>query len=190
MFVDRAPVGIATDAVIVDNRAGAASAVDHLARHGHRRIAYLGDLHAIVTAQLRFAGYVDALHRAGTTPDDRLVVHDLHSDVAAHDAALALLDGPDPPTAFFTAQNNVTVGAVRAIHERGLQHRVALVGFDDVPLADVLSPGISVVAQDPTAIGRTAAEIAFRRLGGDRSPPDTLVVPTTLRARGSGELPA
>ncbi len=84
----------------------------------------------------------------------------------------------------------MTVGAVRCIHQRGIQHRVALVGFDDIPLADVLSPGISVIAQDPSAIGRLAAEVAFRRLAGDRSPPETVVVPTELRVRGSGELPA
>ena len=101
--------------------------------------------------------------------------------------ALDLLAAPWAPTALFTAQNNVTVGAVRGIHERGIQHRVALVGFDDIPLADVLSPGISVIAQDPSAIGRLAAGVAFRRLAGDRSPPETVVVPTHLRVRGSGE---
>jgi LacI family transcriptional regulator len=65
---------------------------------------------------------------------------------------------------------------------------VALMGFDDFPLADLLDPGVSVVAQDPTAIGRTAAELLFARLDGDRRPPQHVVVPTRLIARGSGEL--
>ena len=190
VVVDRAPVGIATDAVLVDNHGGARRAVEHLLAGGHRRIGYLGDLQTIATARLRYRGYADALHRAGVDVDPRLVVHDLHNESTAHDAALGLLAAPLAPTALFTAQNNVTVGAVRGIHQRGIQHRVALVGFDDIPLADVLSPGISVIAQDPSAIGRLAAEVAFRRLAGDRSPPETVVVPTELRVRGSGELPA
>ena len=137
--------------MLVDNHGGARRAVEHLLAGGHRRIGYLGDLQTIATARSRFAGYADALHRAGVEVDPRLVVHDLHNESAAHDAALDLLAAPWAPTALFTAQNNVTVGAVRGIHERGIQHRVALVGFDDIPLADVLSPGISVIAQDPSA---------------------------------------
>ena len=108
VVVDRAPVGIATDAVLVDNHGGARRAVEHLLAGGHRRIGYLGDLQTIATARLRFAGYADALRRAGVEVDPRLVVHDLHNESAAHDAALDLLAAPLAPTALFTAQNNVT----------------------------------------------------------------------------------
>jgi LacI family transcriptional regulator len=94
----------------------------------------------------------------------------------------------DPPTALFTGQNLVTIGACRALRARGLQDAVAMVGFDDFPLADMLRPGITVVAQDITAIASLAAEILFRRLDGDRSPASTHVVPTRLIARGSGEI--
>ena len=188
VFIDRPPVGIAADAVIADNRAGAVSAVEHLADHGHRRIAYLGDLQGIATAQLRFDGYAVALQARGLSVDPAIVIHDVHSEAAALDATLRLMDSPDPPTALFTAQNNVTIGTIRAIHRRGLQHRVALVGFDDVPLGDVLSPGITVVAQNPTAVGRTAAEIVFRRLAGDTTSPVTHVIPCSLITRGSGEI--
>jgi LacI family transcriptional regulator, galactose operon repressor len=65
---------------------------------------------------------------------------------------------------------------------------VALMGFDDFPLADLLDPGVSVVAQDPTAIGRSAAELLFARLDDDRRAPQHVVVPTRLIARGSGEI--
>jgi len=66
---------------------------------------------------------------------------------------------------------------------------VALVGFDDVVLADVLDPALTVVAQDPAALGRVAAELLFARVDGDTSPPKRVVLPTTLIERGSGELP-
>jgi LacI family transcriptional regulator len=71
----------------------------------------------------------------------------------------------------------------------GLEHRVALVGFDDFLLAELLSPGVTVVAQDPTAMGSAAAELLFERIDGGTRPPEVRLVPTTLIRRGSGELP-
>ena len=99
-----------------------------------------------------------------------------------------LLLADDPPTALFTSQNLITIDAVRAIHDLRLQRRVALVGFDDVALADVVEPGLTVIAQDPTALGRSAAELLFSRLDGYTGPSRRVVHPTTLIPRGSGEL--
>jgi LacI family transcriptional regulator len=67
--------------------------------------------------------------------------------------------------------------------------RVALVGFDDIELADLLEPGLTVVAQDAAALGRTAAERLFRQLDGTLLTPERIEIPTRLIARGSGELP-
>ena len=99
-----------------------------------------------------------------------------------------LLSLPDPPTALFTSQNLLTIGGIQALRSAGVEHSVALMGFDDVPLSDVLDPAISVVAQDTQAIGRSAAELLFRRLDGDASPSVHVVVPVNLIARGSGEI--
>jgi LacI family transcriptional regulator len=118
------------------------------------------------------------------------VRQDLSSIEAAQEAVLGLLAQPAPPTALFTGQNLVTIGALHALRRRGLQHRLALVGFDDFLLADLLDPAVTVVAQDPATLGRTAAELLFARLDGDRDPPRHVVVPTTLVPRGSGEIPA
>jgi LacI family transcriptional regulator len=74
------------------------------------------------------------------------------------------------------------------LRERGRQHDIALVGFDDVPLADALEPGLTVVAQDPSALGRQAAQLLFARIEGDHGPSKRVVVPTTFIQRGSGEL--
>lgn len=87
-----------------------------------------------------------------------------------------------------SAQNLITVGAVRALQQLGRQHNVALVGFDDVVLADLLQPPVTIVAQNPTTLGRSAAELLFGRLAGDRSPPRHIVVPARLVPRGSGEI--
>jgi LacI family transcriptional regulator len=187
--VDREARNLAADSVITTNALGAAEGVRHLAAAGHRRIAFLGDRPTIRTAELRYAGYSDALASLGLPLDPGLVMHDLRDPADADGAVTALLARPDPPTALFTAQNLVTIGAVRALRRLGAEWSVALVGFDDVLLADLLSPGITVVAQDPAAIGRTAANLLFARIGGDTSPPGLRLVPTTLIRRGSGELP-
>jgi LacI family transcriptional regulator len=189
VFVDRPPVGVDADAVLVDNHAGAAEAVHHLIAHGHREVAYLGDLLSIVTARQRLQGFKEALSDHGIRPSADHIVHDLHTERDAQQVVRQLLTGAAPPTALFTAQNLVTIGAVRALRELGLEHRVALVGFDDFPLADLLQPAVTVVAQDPSSMGRVAASLIFRRLDGEEWEPTTHFVPTRLVVRGSGEIP-
>jgi len=188
VFVDREPAGITSDSVVSDNVDGAAAATRHLVSHGHRRLAYLGDRHDIRTAQERRRGFLDELGRAGIATGDVPVIEGLHDEETARRATLALFDADLPPTAIFSSQNLVTIGVIRALRELGRHRDTALVGFDDVPLGDLLEPGVTVVAQDPHAIGRIAAERVFARLDGDESPAARTVVPTRLIERGSGEL--
>jgi LacI family transcriptional regulator len=188
VFLDREPRLLDSDAVVSDNRTGTINGVNHLLAAGHRRIAYLGDQLPIATATQRFDGYRHALELARIPMDEEIVWHEASSEEAAIEATTRVLRLPDPPTALFTGQNLVTIGASRALRALGLQDTVAMVGFDDFPLADLLRPGISVIAQDVTAMGRLAAEILFRRLDGDRSPAHTHVLPTRLVVRGSGEI--
>jgi LacI family transcriptional regulator len=188
--IDREARNLPADSVLATNSTGTLEGVRHLITAGHRRIAFLGDRSRIVTERQRFDGYRDALVGASIPIEDSLVIHDLYDETVSDGAVTALLSRPHPPTALFTAQNLVTIGAARALRRMGLEHKVALVGFDDFPLADLLTPGITVVAQDPATIGRIAATVLFRRIGGDTSPPATHIVPTTLIRRGSGEIPA
>ena len=188
VFVDRAPRGVDADSVTVDNRAGAVAATEHLIRHGHRRIGFLGDLSRIETAVARREGHAKALADAGIPLDPRLTVSDLRSSEAAYEAALRLLDLEEPPTAIFAARNSLAIGAVTALRSRGLTRSVALVGFDDFPLADLLEPGLTVVRQNVRRIGTEVAEMLFSRLDGDQQPPRHVVVEPTLVVRGSGEI--
>jgi LacI family transcriptional regulator len=187
--VDREARNLAVDSVVTTNALGAAEGVRHLAAAGHRRIAFLGDRRTILTAQQRYRGYCDALVSLGLPIDPALVAHDLRGSGDAEGAVVALFSRPDRPTALFTAQNLITIGALRALRRLGMAESVALVGFDDFSLADLLSPGVTVVAQDPIAIGRISARLLFGRIEGDESPPRVRLVPTTLIRRGSGELP-
>lgn len=188
VFLDREPRFLHADAVVSGNQAGAAAAVDHLRSSGHQRIAYLGDSQAISTAAHRFHGYQRALERAGLPADPLIIRHDLRSIDAAYLAAAEIIGLPDPPTALFASQNLVTIGAVKALHRAGLHEKIALVGVDDFPLADILTPGITVITQDTAQLGGLAARLLFARIDGDDSPPRTHVVPTGMIVRGSGEI--
>ncbi|HVS49044.1 MAG TPA: LacI family DNA-binding transcriptional regulator [Candidatus Dormibacteraeota bacterium] len=188
VFVDRPPAFFDADTVLTDNAAGVRRGVRHLVQNGHRRIGYLGDLHTIVTAAERHRGYVEELADQRIEADERLVRLDLRGIERAEAAATEMLGHSQPPTALFAGQNLVTIGAFRALRRLGLHQRVALIGFDDILLADLLEPGITVIAQDPAAIGRTAAQVLFRRLDGDESPTQHHIVLTRMITRGSGEI--
>ncbi len=190
VFVDRPPAFLDADTVLTDNLDGVRRGIRHLTAHGHRRIAYLGDLQTITTAQLRYQGYLEELAAQAIAVDGRLVRLNLRGIERAEAATRELLAVRPAPTALFTGQNLLTIGAYRALRGLGLHHKAALVGFDDILLADLLEPGITVMAQDPAAMGRTAAELLFRRLDGDRSPSVHRVIPTRLVTRGSGEIRA
>ena len=77
---------------------------------------------------------------------------------------------------------------MKALQRAGLSESIALVGFDDFPLADAVNPPVTVLAQDLRRIGELATEVVFSRIDGDASPTQTHVVPTTLIVRGSGEI--
>ena len=187
-FVDREPSGIDADSVVTNNAVAAGEATAHLLSRGHRRLAYLGDRAELWTASERRRGFLEQLALVGIPNADIPVIQELHDEDLAFDAAMTLLSRPHRPTALFTSQNLVTIGTLRALRALGLQHRVALFGFDDVPLADMIDPGVSVVTQHPYEMGRTAAQRVFARLDGDDSPTSSIIVPSTLVHRGSGEI--
>ncbi|MER7991250.1 LacI family DNA-binding transcriptional regulator [Streptomyces noursei] len=186
VFVDRPAGRIDADVVLSDNFGGARAAVAHLIAHGHRRIGFIGDQPRIHTAKERLRGYRTALAEAGLPVDDAWVSLGSTAPDRVRAAATAMLAAPEPVTALFAGNNRVTVTAVRVL--RGHSRPVALVGFDDFELADLVHPAITVVAQDSAQLGRTAAGLLFRRLDGVDAPPQRLEIPTRLIPRGSGEI--
>lgn len=186
VFVDRPAVGIAADAVLADNVGGTRAAVVHLLRHGHRRIGYIGDAAEIFTAAQRLRGYRDELVDSGLPFDESLVAMGHPEPQFVHAALDRMLADPEPVTALIAGNNRATVAVLRDVSTRPQQ--LALVGFDDFELADLLNPGVTVVAHDPVALGRTAADLLFRRLQGYRGPVQTIEIATRLVPRGSGEI--
>ncbi|MEU4466471.1 LacI family DNA-binding transcriptional regulator [Streptomyces sp. NPDC024017] len=186
VFIDRPGAGLATDSVVSSNRDGSHEGVAHLIAHGHRRIGFIGDLPTkLYTRRERLAGYRAALQEADI-PYDRSLVVSAHDQQGAEAATAKLLDLADPPTALYAGNNIMALGIVAEL-ARSKRKDVAFVAFDDVSLAEALEPALTVVAQDPGEIGRTAATTALARLDGDRSRARTVTVPTRLIVRGSGE---
>lgn len=189
VFLDRPPAGIRADEVLLDNVGGARSATAHLLAHGHVRIAFIGDYEQLYTTAKRLEGFRQALDAAQVPVLDELVRTGSHDANHAEEvvAQLLALEPDQQPTALFAANNRNTVGALRAL--RKTRRRLALVGFDDFELADLLAVPVTVVRHDSYRMGAHAAELAFERLAGPDHPPRRIVVPTELVARGSGEVP-
>lgn len=186
VFVDRLPRDLDADVVRSDNEGGANAATEQLWCLGHRRIAFLGDLKPLPTMQERREGFRRVVGRAPHCPE----LTGLHTEAQATQAVLSLLDGPDQPTAIFAARNTICIGAARALQQRGLQRDVALIGFDDLAIADLVNPGITCVVQNTHQIGATAARRLIARISGDDAPAKVTSLPTRLVRRGSGEIPA
>jgi LacI family transcriptional regulator len=188
VFLDRPPVNLDADSVVATNFDGGFAATMHLIKHGHRRIAYIGDYATIYTGAQRLAGYKKALEVSNIAYDETIVFQGSHSSADAQASLYGVFGGSASPTAIFASQNFVTMGAIRTLHQLGLQGSVALVGFDDISEADLLSPAITLVTQDVTAMGESAAELLFKRLDGDDGDYEKKVIPTVLTPRGSGEI--
>ncbi len=99
-----------------------------------------------------------------------------------------MLSRPQPPTALFALNNPCAIGAAQALRQAGLGHDVALIGFDDFDTADLIDPPLTVVSQDVEEMGREAVRLLLSRLGGSVAPARTVMLPTRLIQRGSGEI--
>lgn len=183
--IDRPARNLLADSVVLANRQGTRLAVEALVRRGHRKIAYVCNPLDVYSQQERLAGYREAMGSVG------LSVHPAWQR-GSNDPALPierlvedLLALPDPPTAVIAGNNRATIASIRAF--RNADSKAALIGFDDLDLADVF--GISVIAHDPGAMGAVAAQYALRRLSDPTGFTSHVELPVRYLARGSGERP-
>ncbi|MEO6827236.1 MAG: LacI family DNA-binding transcriptional regulator [Microbacteriaceae bacterium] len=176
VFVDRPPVGLTADSFREDDHLGALLATEHLIEHGHRRIAFIGDTRYLPTTNNRLRGYKDALRKGHIDFDPMLVT----LEAADRDGARTALDEfwrlPDPPTAVFSSNARSSMAMIPALQE----HPAAAISFGDFPMADLLTPSLTVVAQDPERLGSLAAARAVDRL---RAPDATYESTTYLPVR-------
>jgi LacI family transcriptional regulator len=169
VLIDRSISGYDGDLVQGDSTAGAHRLVEHLIELGHRRIAMVTETAEVSTARDRVSGYRQALEDAGIEFRPELVSEASAIDPrAAHDATLALLDLPEPPTAIFSVNNIAVVGVAEALRERGLEipKDIALVCFDDIEHASRFHPFLTVMAQPAETFGTIAMQLLLDRLAG------------------------
>jgi LacI family transcriptional regulator len=205
--IDRSVRGLAADAVLIDNVGAAREAVNHLIERGHERIGLLtagladGDpveqLDAVAidpvhaqTPLSRAVGYLSAMRSAGLPVEARLIASAsaaaLYAD-RAEAAVAGLLAQPAPPTAILAVDGTLTLCAFEAVQDSGLRFpdECTVLGFDDLDWTRIVRPRVTVVAQPAYDIGATAARRLLARLEGDTSPPQTLLLETSLVARES-----
>ncbi|MGW2324648.1 LacI family DNA-binding transcriptional regulator [Streptomyces sp. NPDC001700] len=161
--------------------------VRHLAELGHRRIGLVAGQPGLSTTAERIDGYRTGLHHSGL-PFNPGLLADGHSEArGAEDATHRLLASAEPPTAIITANNAMTIGALRALRAAGraVPGDLALVCFDDFSWADVFSPGLTAIAQPSREIGSTAVRLLLDRLERPERPPRTVRLPCAFVHRTS-----
>jgi LacI family transcriptional regulator len=185
--IDRAPAALSADYVTADNVAGARAAVEHLIRFGHRRVGLITGPEGYSSATERRAGYEQALAAAGLPVLPELIHHGDFRESGGYRAMGELLSLPEPPHAVFAANNLMTLGALRMIHERGLRipDEMAVVSFDDMPWAISLHPPLTAVAQPAHEMGASAAELLLTRIQKPDRPARRITLQTELVVRAS-----
>jgi LacI family transcriptional regulator len=188
VFVDRPGIVATTDTVGIDNIAAARFATEQLIAHGHRRIAFIGTQLAHYPLSARVTGYRLALTDASIEVDESLIVSLPKLHAQADSEVATVVGQPEPATAILAANAFASLAVVKAL--RAVQRLdVALIGFDDFPMADSLNPAITVNRQDPELIGSKAFALLMERIAGEAGPGRQVVLPTTFVKRGSGEIP-
>jgi LacI family transcriptional regulator len=186
VLIGRHPYFVNVTSVDVDNREGAREAVAHLIGLGHRRIGLINGQLQMEAAQARRDGYKQALLEAGIGIDAELMVEGFYSESAANTAMQRLLDTYQPPTAVFAASDGMAIGAMRAIHERGLRvpADVALIGYDDLPLAARASPPLTSVHQPIGDMAAHAVRVLIEQIR-DQASATSVRLPARLVVRDS-----
>jgi DNA-binding LacI/PurR family transcriptional regulator len=171
---------------LIENVKGSAEVTNHLIQLGHRRIAYLGDRFGYQSDVERFAGYREAMDRAGLPFLPELVVHGdgkCEGGMAGIDTLMSL---PETPTAIFCYNDMTALGALRKLHLRGMRvpEDVSLVGFDDLFIASYMQPPLTTLRQPRRMMGRLAMESLLKLISGESSS-QVIHVPAELIVRES-----
>jgi DNA-binding LacI/PurR family transcriptional regulator len=185
--IDRAPGDLEVDTVQSANIDGAYQAAAHLVRERHRQIAMITGPGSISTAIERQAGYETALAEAGLPVRAEWIRDGDYTQDGGYQAMCCLLEAEYRPTAVLIANNVMTLGALKAIHERAIDipGDISIISFDDMPWAASLRPALSVVAQPVYEIGKSAAQLMLARIREPQAPTRHVTLDTRLLLRSS-----
>jgi LacI family transcriptional regulator len=160
--------------VLVDSRRGARIAVEHLMAHGHSRIAYVGGPQDIAQFQDRLQGWRDALGAGGFQAREDYCLSMSKMDVETGAAAARQLLGlAEPPTAVFTATDNLAFGILKACNRMGcsIPEHLAVVSFDNVPFGEIALVPLTSVDGSGHVIGQRAMRLMIERIESGKKDP-------------------
>jgi LacI family transcriptional regulator len=185
--IDRSLFDLGIDTVMVDNRIGTRTAVEHLLQLGHQRIGLLTGARGIAPTEERLQGYIQALEAHSIPVDPELIVTTWPRVDGGERGALQLLSREDRPTALFIMDGTMAIGALQAIMRIGLRcpEDVAIASFDDFVWAPVMRPHLTVVDQPTYEIGRQSALLLFDKLQDRERAPREIRLQTHLIVRES-----
>ncbi len=170
--------------VDVDGASGIVEAVQHLAKLGHKRIAYITPPADLMCASQRFEGFVRGMKEVGLGLREEYIVHGEFNEGSGYTRTRELLDLPEPPTAILTTNDVCAFGAMRALQERRLKvgRDISIIGFDDIALAEHWQPGLTTITQPVRKLGFYLMQTLFSVMADPSVLPQT-VVPTRLVVR-------
>lgn len=185
--IDRGLVGIDVDVVKVNNEAGAFGAIEYLIGLGHTRIAHITGHPQIPTTNQRVDGYNSAMAKHDLDIDPQLIKNSNSDYQSGAELMQELLDMPNPPTAVFTANNLLTLGALKTIHAQGLNipGDISIIGFDDMYWSTSLNPPLTAVRQSGYDIGNKAAQLLLQKISHPNRSTSSVVLDTELMVRQS-----
>lgn len=189
VFFNRIPEDIEAPCVVVDDYFGAFQAVEHLIQSGSTRIAHIAGPASLQLTRNRMNGYIDALKKYELPVEEPLIVHGDFTINKARECTRYLLALAQPPDAIFAVNDQSAFGAMFEIKARGLRipQDVAIVGFTNEPLTELVEPALTTVAQPVYELGKIAAELFLARTVSDPKTyvPETRVLKTELVIRNS-----
>ncbi|MBZ9675019.1 LacI family DNA-binding transcriptional regulator [Mesorhizobium sp. ES1-1] len=180
------------DQIGVENQSSMRALIDHVVSFGHKRIGYVAGQPGLATTRERIEAFHSAVAGHGLALLPQHISPENIDTASATAATHAILAQPSPPTALITGNNMTTIGAVRAIRERGLSipGDISLAGFDDFEWADCFEPRLTLVAQPCTEIGRQAASLLCARIASAGLEPQAVRLQAALQVRESCARPA
>ena len=187
VFVDRVTLnGERFSSVLTDNSRGASIATDYLIGLGHKKIAMISGPLTTTPGKRRADGFRASLKKASLTP--QYFIESDFSEAGGYASMCALFERDEAPTAVFTANNLMTIGALHALRDRGVHvpHQISIIGFDYLDFAELISPPLTVIARDARLQGSLAMQMMIKYLAtGVSTPPEHSMVDVQLVERGS-----
>ena len=166
VFVDREMKDINCDCVFVDNIRSSYEATKLLLDEGHRDIAVIIGPLDTVPGRERFAGFTNALNDWGLEIRSEYVLNGDFKAEKSYQKTIQLLESESPPTAFFSCNNLMTLGCIKAIRSFGkrIPENIALIGFDEIEILDILGYEITVVSRATAEMGTVAMQLLLERI--------------------------